>query len=414
MKRIGNLYSKIYDYKNIELAFKNAKKGKKKYNEVKLIESNKEFYFNQIHEMLKYNTFKNGKYEVFEKQSGHKLRQIFKLPFFPDRIIHHCIVQILEPIWTKSFIRDTYSTIPNRGIHDGVKRMKQYMISKPKYCLKLDVRKFYPSIDHDVLKQILAKKIKCVKTLNLLSEIIDSAPGIPIGNYLSQWFGNIYLSYIDHFIKEKLMVKQYCRYCDDMVLLHDNKEFLWSCHHKIDDELRKLKLDIKSNYQLFPVDIRGVDFLGYRFFHNYTLVRKSIVKNFKSKINKKARPQDFAAYWGWFKHANTYNLVKKYFKMHNFSDFAKASYVLEGEKKRIGDILNTEIKVCNFIVKESKHNEGDYLSIQFNIDGDDKFYICFTGSNVLIKQCKEYESELPFKTKIRAIHNKGRKYYSFT
>lgn len=413
MKRIGNLYSKIYDYENIELAFSNAKKGKKKYHEVQIIEKNKEFYFNQIHEMLKNNTFRNGKYEVFQKQSGHKLREIFKLPFFPDRIIHHCIVQILEPIWTSVFIRDTYSTIPNRGIHDGVERMKQYMQDKPKYCLKLDVRKFYPSIDHEVLKQILAKKIKCTKTQSLLSEIIDSAPGIPIGNYLSQWFGNVYLSYLDHFIKEKLKIKQYSRYCDDMVLLHDDKILLWNCFDEIKEELGKLKLDVKSNYQLFPVDIRGIDFLGYRFFHNYTLVRKSIVKNFKSKVSKDAKPQDFAAYWGWFKHASTYNLVKKYFNMHNFSDFAKVSYALEGEKKRMEDIINTEIQICNFRTKESKHNKGDYLSIQFKTDSDKEF-VCFTGSSVLIKQCEEYKEQMPFKTTIKAFQNQGRKYYSFT
>ncbi|WP_461631706.1 reverse transcriptase domain-containing protein [Labilibaculum euxinus] len=414
MKRIGNLHSKIYSYENIELAFRNAKKGKRSYSEVKKIEANTKLYLGQIHEMLKNETFKNSPYEVFEKQSGNKVREIFKLPFFPDRIIHHCIVQVCQPIWMNLFIYDTFSTIPGRGIHAGVQRMKEAMIHKPKYCLKIDVRKYYPSIDHEVLKQIIKKKIKCEKTLNLMSEIIDSAPGVPIGNYLSQWFGNVYLSYLDHFVKEKLGVKNYFRYCDDMVLLHDSKAFLWDCLDQIRTELSILKLDVKYNYQVFPVNIRGIDFLGYRFFHTHTLVRKNIVKNFKARINKTATKQAFSAYWGWLKHANSYNLTKKYFDMHSFSDFAQVSFALEGEKKRMEDIINTEIYISDFRVKDSKHNTGDYLSMQFKVEGDDKKYVCFTGSNVLIKQCQDYKDQLPFKTKIKAFQNKGKRYYSFT
>jgi hypothetical protein len=414
MKRIGNLYSKIYDIKNIEKAYSNAKRGKLKYREVKMIEENKEYYFSQIHDLLKNETFKNSEYEVFTRISGNKEREIYKLPFFPDRIIHHCIVQILQPIWMSLFIRNTFSTIPGRGIHDGVIRVKEAMTNKPLYCLKLDVRKFYPSIDHDILKHILEKKIKCTKTLKLMSDIIDSAPGIPIGNYLSQWFGNLYLCYLDHFIKEKLGMEKYFRYCDDMVLLHDNKELLWNCLDEIRIELSKLKLHIKDNYQLFPVNIRGIDFLGYRFFHTHTLVRKGIVKNFKSKVKSKATPQNFAAYWGWFKHANTYNLLKKYFNMHNFSDFAKITNALEGELKRIEDILNNEIEVYSFQIKPSKKSEGNYLTVQFKFPSIDKLFVFFTGSKVLSNQCEDYESEIPFKAKIKSTQNQGKRYYSFT
>lgn len=373
MKRVGDLYDKIYSYENIKLAFRNAKKGKRTYSEVRKIEANPDYYLGQIHNMLKNNTFKNSEYEIFTRQCGDKTREIFKLPFFPDRIIHHCIVQVCQSIWMDLFIHDTFSTIPGKGIHAGVERMKAAMESAPKYCMKLDVRKYYPSIDHEILKQIIRKKIKCEKTLSLMSEIIDSASGVPIGNYLSQWFGNVYLSYLDHFVKEKLGVKHYFRYCDDMVLLHDSKEFLWDCLDKIRIELTALKLDIKSNYQVFPVNVRGIDFLGYRFFHSHTLVRKSIVKNFKSRIKKKATKQNFSAYWGWFKYANSYNLTKKYFDMHSFSDFAQVSFALEGEKKRMEDILNTDISICDFRVKDSKHNTGDYLSIQFKIEGTINF-----------------------------------------
>ena len=162
MKRYGNLYSKIYDIENIRLAHKNAKKGKLHYAEVKMVEANPEKYFTKIHNMLKNKTFYNSKYEVFMKKDKGKEREIFKLPYFPDRIIHHCIMNILEPIWMKTLIADTYSSLKNRGIHKGVKRIKKALKDgeNTKYCLKMDVRKFYPSIDHTVLQQIMRKKIK--------------------------------------------------------------------------------------------------------------------------------------------------------------------------------------------------------------------------------------------------------------
>jgi retron-type reverse transcriptase len=187
MKRYGNLYSKIYDMENIALAHENAKKGKLHYSEVKMVEANSEKYFKEIHNMLKNKTFHNSKYEVFIKNDKGKEREIFKLPYFPDRIIHHCIMNVLEPIWMKTLISDTYSSLKGRGIHKGVKRVKSALKDREntKYCLKMDVKKFYPSINHDILKQIIRRKIKDKNLLWLLDEIIDSAKGVPIGNYLS-------------------------------------------------------------------------------------------------------------------------------------------------------------------------------------------------------------------------------------
>jgi hypothetical protein len=161
MKRYNNLYSKIYDLENIKLAHKNARKGKLHYSEVKMVEVNPEKYFMKIHNMLKNKTFHNSKYEVFMKSDRGKEREIFKLPYFPDRIIHHCIMNIIESIWMKTLIADTYSSLKNRGIHKGVKRIKLALKDREntKYCLKMDVRKFYPSINHDILKQVIRRKI---------------------------------------------------------------------------------------------------------------------------------------------------------------------------------------------------------------------------------------------------------------
>ena len=323
MKRYGNLYSRIYDRENIMFAHQNARRGKRFYREVQMVDENPEKYINEIHKMLKNKTFRNAKYERFQREEGGKLRDIAKLPYYPDRIIHHAIMNVLEPIWMKVFIRDTYSSMINRGIHDGVKRVKGFLKdeSGTRYCLKLDVRKFYPSVDHDILKAIIRRKIKCADTLWILDEIIDSSPGVPIGNYLSQYFANLYLSYFDHWSKEEKGLKYYARYCDDIVILHHNKAFLHALLREIQTYFSdNLKLDVKGNWQVFPTKIRGIDFLGYRFFGSHTLIRKRIAAAYQKRSNKivkenRANSSDICAimsYFGWFIHGNGRNLWRKY------------------------------------------------------------------------------------------------------
>lgn len=332
MKRFGNIYEKIYNLENIQMAHHNARRGKTHYREVKMIDANPEYYFQQIHDMLKNMTFKNAPYQVFTKATDNgKLREIYKLPYFPDRIIHHCIMQIMEPIWFPTLIRDTYSAIKGRGIHDGVRRIKKALRDEAgtRFCLKLDVKKFYPSVDHDVLKHIIRKKIKDVKLLWILDTIIDSTSGLPIGNYLSQYFGNLYLSELDHWVKEKRQVHYYYRYCDDIVIFGQSKEYL----HNLRDEINyfledTLKLIMKNNWQVFPTDSRGIDFLGYRFFHGYTLLRKNIANRYKRKMLYVQRNwarmkyeqaiNSIMSYWGWMKHANTRNLINRYFGSMTF------------------------------------------------------------------------------------------------
>ena len=251
MKRINNLYNKIWDLDNIRLAHKNAGRGKSKYSEVKEINKDPEYYFSKLSILLRDEKFKNSEYIIFNRLCGVKLREIYKLPYYPDRIVHHAIMNVLEPIWRKTLINNTYSSIKGRGIHRAVIKLKHILKEdrvNTKYCLKFDIQKFYPSIDNVILKKIIRRKIKCNKTLNLLDEIINSTDGIPIGNYLSQYFGNLYLSYFDHYCKEVLKCKYYFRYCDDIVILDSNKEFLHDCFSKINYYLNnELKLSIKKN-----------------------------------------------------------------------------------------------------------------------------------------------------------------------
>ena len=222
-------------------------------------------------------------------------------------------MNILEPIFVSVFTADTYSCIKKRGIHAAAAAVKNALNDTPntQYCLKLDIRKFYPTINHDILKQLLRRKFKDQDLLWLLDGIIDSAEGLPIGNYLSQYFANFYLSYFDHWMKEVKGVKYYFRYADDLVILSDNKPYL----HQLLGDIRKylqgnLKLEVKGNYQVFPVDSRGIDFVGYVFYHTHTALRKTIKKSFARMLSRNPNPSSTASYKGWATHCDSKHLMK--------------------------------------------------------------------------------------------------------
>lgn len=323
MKRLGGLYEKICDIENVRLAHVRARKGKRHYTEVRMVDADPDRYLLEIQELLRDKRFRNAEYDVFERAEKGKLRQIYRLPYFPDRIIHHCVMNVLEPIWVRIFIRDTYSSMKGRGIHDGARRIQRFLQDEEgtRFCLKFDIHKFYPSIDHSILKLIVRKSIKCRDTLWLLDEIIDSAPGVPIGNYLSQYFANLYLAYFDHWAKEDLGAKYYLRYCDDIVILHSDKAVLHQWLLQIEEYLRdELSLKLKPNWQVFPTRVRGIDFLGYRFFGSYMLIRKRIAHEFKAKmahIRKHGSRLGYSkvvnttmSYHGWLIYGDAYNLWK--------------------------------------------------------------------------------------------------------
>lgn len=328
MKRTGNLYDKIISVDNLTLADEKARKGKVNTYGVIVHDRNRAKNIRKLHDDLENCHYKTSNYQVF-KIYDPKERDIYKLPYYPDRILHHAVMNILEPIWVSVFTADTYSCIKGRGIHACAMNVQHALMTDPEgtiYCLKIDIRKFYQSIDHDILKAIIRRKIKCAKTLMLLDSIIDSVEnGVPIGNYLSQYFANLYLTYFDHWIKEVKKVKHYFRYADDIVILSDNKLEL----HELLNEMRaylrdNLKLKIKPNYQVFPVDSRGIDFVGYVFKHTHTALRKNIKKALcrrVAKLNKRSKKpsmmtykKNIASWWGWCKYCNSVNLTNKLFK----------------------------------------------------------------------------------------------------
>jgi RNA-directed DNA polymerase len=312
MKREGNIYQEICSMANLELADKKARLGKREQYGVKLFDRKREDNLISLQQMLINKTYVTSPYKIF-KVWDPKERDVYCLPYFPDRLVHHAIMNPLEKVFVSTFTADTYSCIKGRGIHSAVRKVKKALRDETgtKYCLKLDIKKFYQSIDHYILKALLRKKIKDKDLLELLDGIIDSAPGVPIGNYLSQYFANFYLAYFDHWMKEVKQVKHYFRYADDMVILAATKDEL----HKLLAEMHEylateLKLTIKGNYQVFPVDARGIDFLGYVIFRHYIRMRKKIKQNFARAVYR-GRSRSIQPYMGWAKWCNSGNLIRK-------------------------------------------------------------------------------------------------------
>lgn len=392
MKDTGDLFSKICDMDNLRKAHKNAKRGKGWYAEVKRIEKDLDHYLRRLQENLIEHRYHTSNYETFIRKEGSKEREIYKLPYYPDRICQWAILQVIEPYLLNSMTKDTYSAIPNRGIQPIINQLRGYkkkikkdgkvvaekwipsiLVSDPeatKYCLKLDVRKYYPSIVHDVLKAKYRELFKDEELIWLMDEIIDSIStcpateenieilqrlgvavniiiddngrefvdgvGIPIGNYVSQYDGNFNLSVVDHWLKEVKGVKYYFRYMDDMVIFGSSKEELHKLKRELDEFMAvNLKQVLKHNWQVFPTKVRGVDFVGYRFFGEYTLLRKSTCKTFKrrmlsisSKREHNVSPTysewcSFNSYVGWLQHCDSFRLYQKYVEpnveyMHNY------------------------------------------------------------------------------------------------
>lgn len=315
-----------------------------------MVDEDPEKYLGQLQEMLLNKTYNTSEYVTFIKHDSGKDREIFKLPYFPDRICQWAILQVIEPYLVKNFIKNTYSAIPGRGIHlalHDIDQAVQHDVPGTQYCLKIDARKYYPSINHDILKKKYRKLFKDDDLLWLLDEIIDSTPGdtgIPIGNYLSQYSGNFYLSSFDHWMKEVKHVKYYYRYMDDIVVLGSDKKELHKLLLEIKEYFRKeLKLTVKDNWQVFPTFVRGIDFVGYRTFLNYKLLRKSTCKQMKRKMNRLHKKvidnnqlmnySEWCAinsYKGWLIHCDSFRLSKKY--IEPLEPYAKAYYEYQIKK----------------------------------------------------------------------------------
>ncbi len=294
-------------------------------------------------EILGNKTWEPGAYIDFYIHEPKK-RLISAAPYF-DRVIHHALINIIEPVIGKSFIFDTYACIKGKGTHKAVQRYKKLQ-KKNAYVLKCDIRKYFHNIDHRILFEKVENKIKCRDTLWLVKKIIDSRhsepeieyfagdnlftpvtrnKGIPIGNLTSQFFSNLYLNDFDHFVKEDLKAGAYIRYCDDFVVFGNSKQWLNRVKADMGEYLGSLRLSLhKNKSRVFRVS-DGVDFLGYRIFPDHMLVRKNVVKRYRRKLGEMAQDyqegkiglpevnRSIQSWIGHVRHADSYRIRAELF-----------------------------------------------------------------------------------------------------
>lgn len=330
MKRVGYIYDNICSIDNIKHAIMNSSKGKRDRRTVRNVIEHIDEAALKIRETLTGKTYEPKPYREFTVRESpcRKERQICCPAFYPDQIVHWALMQVLQPIIKKSMYEFNCGSIPGKGIHYGKRFIERWIHrdrKNTKYCLKLDIRKFYQSVDTDILKLMFRDKIKDRDALWLIDKIIDSHPaGLPIGNYTSQWFANFFLEKLDHHIKERLHVKYYLRYIDDMVLFGRNKKELHRVRKDIDVYLARLLLTLKGNWQVFKIDSRPLDFLGFKFYRDHTELRKRNALRIRrrvAKAGKRDKPtladaRTILSYMGWITHSNSHNFYIKYIKRY--------------------------------------------------------------------------------------------------
>jgi len=338
MKRAGHLYEKILDPKVIEFAIVEAGRGKRSRKAVCRVMADLPRHVTIIRDMLLNQTFTPSDYHVSIRYDHRtkKSRKIQRPVFFPDQCIHWLIVIAVKDVFMRGMYHWNCGSIPGRGIRHGHKAVKRWLTADnkgTKYTLKMDIQKFYDSVPHDKLMAAIRHKIKDERILSLIEKVVKTTEaGIPIGNYTSQWFANLYLEKLDHHIKEALGVQYYVRYIDDLVIFGPNKKKLHKTRIAIGGFLETVMgLKLKGNWQVFKTASRGVDFLGYVFFHNHiklrarnfiTLVRQCN-KVRRKIIAKVAIPYIMAAGLlsriGQFKYFNSQNIKSRYLKGININ-----------------------------------------------------------------------------------------------
>jgi len=304
MKTAKNLYHRIVLFENLLDAAKKAAKGKRERRYVLEFFEKLEDNIFQLQEELRNLTYKPGNYTTFSIYEPKK-RMISAAPF-RDRVVHHALINIIGPILEKSFIYDNYANRKGKGTHLAIRRYQRYLRTFT-YVLKCDIKKYFPTIDHIVLKQMIRKKIGDKPTLWLVDLIIDSSnvqefvcdyfpddslfspldrrKGLPIGNLTSQYFANFYLDRLDHFIKETLGCKGYVRFVDDFVLFSNSKRALWHWLRRIERFLEKLRLKLNPNrIMLYPAKV-GTAFLGQMIFKSHRRLCNKNVRKFYKRLN---------------------------------------------------------------------------------------------------------------------------------
>lgn len=347
MKSYKFLFEKLIDKDNILMAIKNSSKRKRRRHDVAKVLSRPDEYIKRLQRIFLEGDYEKRYHKAVRIYDGNskKERFIIQPEYIFEQIIHHAVIQVLKPILMRGMYDFSCGSIPNRGGTYGKKYLEKYIRthndSSIKYCLKLDIRHFYQTIDTELLKNKFRRIIKDKRMLDVIFYIIDSNTaecdgeiknmGLPIGYYTSQWFANFFLQDFDHFIKEKLHIKCYVRYADDIVLFAPSKRELHKCFLRIKEFLKENHLEIKQNWQIFKFDYinkdgkrigRPLDFMGYKFYRDKTTLRRHIFLSTlrtARRIYKKDKitwydASQMVSYIGWFKRTNTHAAYEKHVK----------------------------------------------------------------------------------------------------
>lgn len=351
MKRHGNLWSQVTDFENLLRAARQAQRGKRFRTNVLDFNYHLEQNLARLQQELQSQTYQPGTYRSF-RIFEPKPRLISAAPY-RDRVVHHALCNIVVPIFERTFVIDSYANRLGFGTHRALHRFTEFTRSN-QYILQCDIRKYFPSIDHEILKSILRRKVKCVDTLWLIDTIIDHSNeqelvleyfpgdtlltpyerrhGLPIGNLTSQFFANCYLNGFDHFVKERLNVNCYLRYVDDFVLFSNDRQFLVSAREEIESYLSLLRLKVHSvKSQLFETRI-GAAFVGFRVLPDRIRVRNDNIRRSRQRIRAlrvsyanaeidlQQLTQSIQSWIAHLNHADSYRLQQAIFRAWDFPD----------------------------------------------------------------------------------------------
>ena len=355
MKTYKNLYGKFCFLDNLRTAFKKAKKGKNQKPYVKEFKADLESNLLQLKKELEAQTYEPMPLKTFIIRDPKT--RVISASDFRDRVVHHALCNIIEPIFDRIFIHDSYASRKGKGTHAALRCFDKFkrrlssngrLIKNAKdsnmitgYILKADIKHYFASVDHKVMMQIIGRKIKDKKALWLIRKILDNhnskntCKGMPIGNLTSQLFANIYLNELDYFVKHKFRAKHYIRYMDDFVILHKYNETLLRWKWQISKFLKIIKLELHpEKSRIFPLH-RGVNFLGYRIFYHYKLLKKSNLgilerrlRRFKelydrNEISYEKIIESLESWMAYARYGNTYNLRKNIMGRFNSLFIAK-------------------------------------------------------------------------------------------
>lgn len=355
MKRYGNLWPQIIDFENLLMASRQAQKGKRFRANVLDFNYRLELELLQLQTELTNLTYRPGAYRTFRIQDP-KPRMISAAPY-RDRVVHHALCNVIVPLLDRTLIHYTYANRLGYGTHRALKKFTEWS-RQYRYCLQCDIQKYFPSIDHEILKSLIRRKIKCPETLWLIDTIIDASNqqipviehfpgddlltpvqrrrGLPIGNLTSQFFANLYLSSFDHFAKRQLKLKHYLRYVDDFAAFSNDRQELAEARQAMERYLEMLRLKmhpVKS--QLFET-WHGANFVGFRVLPDRIRVRNDNVRRARRRLKELQRQyelgeidleplvQRLQSWEAHLKHGDTYRLRRKVFDHHVFVRREKA------------------------------------------------------------------------------------------